>query len=138
MSESSLLVLLLAAGAVAIVLLVLVLLRKPERAREAALREEQRDGRGELRQQLEGLSGRTDQRLDLLREALAEDARKARTEGADLQQRFGEGLGLRLQELTQRNEQRLAEMRSTLEQKLQELQAEIGRASCRERVCQYV
>jgi DNA recombination protein RmuC len=123
MSETTLLVLLLAAAVVTIVLLALVLLHKPGRALEAALRDEQREGRGELRQQLEGLSARTDQRLDLLREALAEDARKARNEGADLQQRFGENLGLRLQELTQRNEQRLAEMRATLEQKLQELQA---------------
>lgn len=123
MNDSTLLALLLAAVAVAIVLLVLLLLRKPERVLEAALREEQRDGRGELRQQLDTLSARTDQRLDLLREALAEDARKARSEGADLQQRFEEALGQRLQELIQRNEQRLGEMRRTLEDKLRDLQA---------------
>lgn len=137
---SLLLVLLLVAVVAAIVLLVVLLLRKPERALEAALREEQRDGRGELRQQLDSLSAaqeqriegfgtrltefstRTDQRLDVLREALTEDSRKARTEGAELQQRFADALGLRLNELTQRNEQRIGEMRATLEQKLRELQ----------------
>jgi DNA recombination protein RmuC len=140
MSDTQLLLCLLVAVLAAIVLLVVLLLRKPERALEAALREEQRDGRGELRQQLDSLSAaqsqridgfgarltefstRTDQRLDVLREALTDDARKARTEGAELQQRFAETLGLRLTELTQRNEQRIGEMRATLEQKLRELQ----------------
>ncbi|WP_370564171.1 DNA recombination protein RmuC [Luteimonas salinilitoris] len=139
---------------------VVVLLRRPDAALESlrarleeALREEQREGRGELRQQLDSLSTaqaqridafgvqlqgvaartdqrldefstRTDQRLDLLREALTEDARKARAEGADLQQRFGDGLGQRLAELTQRNEQRIGEMRATLEQQLKALQAD--------------
>src|SRR3546814_11174347 len=65
----------------------------------------------------------TDQRLDVLREALTEDARKARSEGAEQQQRFAENLGQRLNELTQRNEQRIGEMRATLEQQLQKLQA---------------
>jgi DNA recombination protein RmuC len=144
MAESSLLLPLLAAVVIALVvaieLLALLLLRRPERRLEAALREEQRDGRGELRQQLDSLSAqqeqriegfglrlndftaRTDQRLDVLREVLTEDARKARSEGADLQQRFAEALGQRLNELTQRNEQRIGEMRATLEQKLRELQ----------------
>ena len=142
MSDTQLLLLLLAAVFAAIILLVVLLLRKPGRALEAALREEQRDGRGELRQQLDSLSSaqaqridgfgarltefstRTDQRLDVLREALTEDARKARSEGADLQQRFAETLGLRLAELTQRNEQRIGEMRATLESQLQKLQAD--------------
>jgi DNA recombination protein RmuC len=140
MSDTHLLLLLLLAVFAALVLLVVLLLRKPGRALEAALREEQRDGRGELRQQLDSLSAaqsqriegfgarltefstRTDQRLDVLREALTEDARKARSEGAELQQRFADALGLRLNELTQRNEQRIGEMRATLEQKLRELQ----------------
>ncbi|MDH5822677.1 DNA recombination protein RmuC [Luteimonas sp. RD2P54] len=120
---------------------------------ERALREELREGRVELRQQLDSLSAaqaqridafgaqlqggatrtdqrldelsnRTDQRLDLLREALIEDARKARQEAAELQQRFGDGLGQRLTELTQRNEQRIGEMRATLEQQLKALQAD--------------
>src|SRR5690606_7916994 len=69
-------------------------------------------------------STRTDQRLDVLREALTEDARKARTESADLQQRFAETLGQRLAELTQRNEQRIGEMRATLESQLKALQAD--------------
>jgi len=144
MAESALLLPLLAAVGIAVLvallLLALLLLRRPERMLETALREEQRDGRGELRQQLDSLSAqqeqriegfglrlndftaRTDQRLDVLREVLTEDARKARSEGAELQQRFAEALGQRLNELTQRNEQRIGEMRATLEQKLRELQ----------------
>ena len=193
----------------AVVLLAVLVLRRPGRELERALREEQREGRGELRQQLDGLaalqeqrneafgrrledlSTRTDQRLDVLREALTDDARKARGEHAELQhrfelalgqrlhglreqmdafgqqqearihafgqqqaelivridagmtalrqslagelararsetgeqqQRFAEGLGARLAELTQRNEQRIGEMRATLEQQLRSLQ----------------
>lgn len=139
---SALLIVLLVAVAIAIVLLALLLMRKPERALERALRDEQREGRGELRQQLDSLSAaqeqriegfgarltemsvRTDKRLDDLRAALTEDARKARSEGADQQQRLGESLGQRLNELTQRNELRIGEMRATLEQKLRELQSD--------------
>ena len=146
---SLLLLLLLVAVAIAIGLLALLLRRRPEalleahRARlEQALRDEQREGRSELRQSLDGLSAlqaqridgfgqrlgdfseRTDQRLDLLRETLTEDARKARSEGAELQQRFADALGQRLSELTQRNEQRIGEMRATLETQLQKLQAD--------------
>lgn len=143
MPETSvLLIVLLVAVAIAIVLLAVLLTRKPERALERALRDEQRDGRGELRQQLDSLSAaqeqriegfgarltemsvRTDKRLDDLRAALTEDARKARSEGADQQQRLGESLGQRLNELTQRNELRIGEMRATLEQKLRELQSD--------------
>ena len=100
MSESLLLVLLLAAVLVAIVLLVLLLLRRPDASLQQALREEQREGRGELREQLDSFAtqqelringfanrlneaaGRTDQHLEDLREALTEDARKARQETA--------------------------------------------------------
>lgn len=143
MPANDLLLLLLLLGVLAaIVLLIVLLLRRPERVLEAALREEQRSGRSELREQLDSLSAaqeqriegfgarltdlstRTDQRLDVLREALTEDARKARTEGAELQQRFADVLGQRLNELTQRNEQRIGEMRATLEQKLRELQTD--------------
>ncbi|HEU4773289.1 MAG TPA: DNA recombination protein RmuC [Lysobacter sp.] len=150
MPESSLiLIVLLVAVLVAIVLLVMLLLRKPDALLEAhragleqALRDEQRDGRSELRQQLdsivnqqdarmEGFGGklteltvRTDQRLDLLRDALLEDARKARSESAELQQRSSDAVGQRLTELTQRNELRIGEMRATLEQKLRELQTD--------------
>ena len=139
---SFLLVLLLVAVLVAIVLLVVLLVRKPDGRLELSLREEQREGRGELRQQLDSLSAaqaqriesfgarltdfstRTDERLDVLRAALTEDARKARSEGADLQQRFAETLGLRIGELAQRNEQRIGEMRATLESQLKSLQAD--------------
>ncbi|WP_242111672.1 DNA recombination protein RmuC [Luteimonas aquatica] len=143
MSTTDLLLILLVLAALAtIALLLVLLLRRPGRALESALREEQREGRGELRQQLDSLSlaqeqriegfglrlndlaTRTDQRLDVLREALTEDARKARGEGAQQQQRLAESLGQRLNELTQRNEQRIGEMRATLEQKLRELQTD--------------
>ena len=143
MPETSLLLtLLLAAVAVTIVLLVVLLIRKPEASVERSLREEQREGRGELRQQLDSLSAaqgqrieafgarltdfstRTDKRLDVLRAALTEDARKARAESAELHQRSADALGLRLGELTQRNEQRIGELRATLESQLQKLQAD--------------
>ncbi len=137
-TTSLLLFIILIAALVAIALLVVLVLRKPDAAFEAqrlrledALRDEQRSGRVELRQQLDGLSLHQEQRidgfgarLDALRAALGEAARKARAEGAELQQRFGESLGQRLNELIQRNEQRIGEMRTTLEQKLRELQAD--------------
>lgn len=146
-APDTLLVLLLVAVAIAIVLLVLLLLRRPddalERLRmriEEALREEQRAGRGELRQQLDSLganqgqridafgrslgdlTARTDARLDELRVALNDDAHKARLELATRQSQFADTLGAQLRELTDRNEQRLGELRATLEQKLGELQ----------------
>jgi DNA recombination protein RmuC len=148
MSSILLLVLILVVVAIGLVLLVLLLLRRPDagldqlRARiEDALREEQRSGRGELREQLDSLSlaqgqriesfgrslgdltARTDQRLDELRVALGDDAHKARLELATRQQQFADTLGAQLRELTERNEQRLGELRTTLEQKLRELQA---------------
>ena len=146
MDSQTLLVLLLILVAIAVVLLAVLVLRRPE-ARigdllERALRDEQREGRGELREQLEGLSRaqevridgfarsladlstRTDQRLDVLRDTLSEDARKGRLESAESQQRFADALGQRLNELTQRNEQRIGEMRATLEGRLKELQAD--------------
>ncbi len=103
--------------AVFVLQLALLLRRSSTGGLEQALRAEQREGRGELREQLEGLarqqdarletfarnltelSTRTDQRLDLLREALGEDARKAREEGGLAQQRTGELLTARLTEL---------------------------------------
>ncbi len=142
-----LLILLLVAVAAVLVLLVVLLLRKPDAALdrlrgrvEEALRDEQRAGRGELRQQLDSLelaqaqriegfgrsladlTLRTDARLDELRAALNDDAQKARTELAGGQKQFADGLGAQLRELTDRNEQRLTELRVTLEQKLRELQ----------------
>lgn len=108
-------IILIVLGCAVLVLQLVALLRRSDSsALEQALREEQRDGRGELREQLEGLarqqearlenfarnlaelSTRTDQRLDQLREALGEDARKAREEAAGAQQRTGELLNQRL------------------------------------------
>ena len=142
METNTLLLVLLVLAVAIVVLLVVLLLRRPEQRIESALREEQRSGRGELREQLDSLSRqqetriegfgrnladlstRTDQRLDLLREALGEDARKGRLETSESQQRFAEMLGQRLAELTQRNEQRITELRVTLETRLRELQAD--------------
>ncbi len=142
MDTNSLLMILAGLIVAAIALLIALLLRRPEQRMELALREEQRSGRGELREQLDSLSRqqetriegfgrnltelstRTDQRLDLLREALGEDARKGRQEGAEQQQRFSDTLSQRLNELTQRNELRIGEMRNTLEIRLKEMQAD--------------
>lgn len=142
MDTHSLLMILSGLVMAAIALLVALLLRRPEQRMELALREEQRSGRGELREQLDSLSRqqetriegfgrnltelstRTDQRLDLLREALGEDARKGRQEGAEQQQRFSDTLSQRLNELTQRNELRIGEMRATLESRLKDMQAD--------------
>lgn len=132
------------AGLVAAVvaLLVALLLRRPDNRLEQSVRDDLRDGRSELREQLDSLgrqqetriegfgrnladlSTRTDQRLDILREALNEDARKGRLETGESQQRFSDMLGQRLTELTQRNELRIGELRSTLESRLKELQAD--------------
>jgi DNA recombination protein RmuC len=146
---SVLLILLLLAVAIAIVLLVVLLLRKPDAAMarlreplEQALRNEQRDGRSELRAQLDSmakaqeqrietfglrlndLTERTDQRLDVLRASLSDDAHKGRQDAAIRQQQFADGLAAQLRELTQRNELRIGEMRTTLETRLKELQAD--------------
>ncbi len=128
--------------AVLVLQLVSLLRRSGHGDLEQSLREEARVGRSELREQLEGLgrqqdarlesfaraltdlSTRTDQRLDLLRDALGEDARKAREEAAVTQQRSAESLGQRLQDMTQRNELRIGEMRATLEQQLKNLQSD--------------
>lgn len=142
MDYQTLLILLLALVGVAIVLLAVLLLRRPEALLERALREEQREGRGELREQLDSLSRlqetridgfgrnladltlRTDQRLDELRAALTDDAHKSRSEQAMRQQQFADMLAAQLRELTQRNELRIGEMRATLEQQLKALQAD--------------
>ena len=152
-STTLLLVVLLIAVLVAIGLLLAVLLRRPEERIGNLLRDEQRAGRGELRGQLEGfalqqgqridgfggqlqaVAARTDQRLDdftlrtdarldELRTALTEDARKARAESAEQQQRHADAQGQTLQELTARNEQRIGELRATLETQLKSLQAD--------------
>ncbi len=132
------LLLILAVAIIGMALSLLLLRRRPDTllerhrvALEQALRDEQRTGRTELRQQLDSLSLQQEQRiggfgerLDLLRETLNEDARKARVEGSELQQRAADTIGQRLVELTQRNATSLGEMRVTLEQKLRELQVD--------------
>lgn len=127
---------------VAVLLLLALLLRRADTGLERALREEQREGRGELRQQLDSLSQlqetriegfgrrlddltvRTDQRLDALRDALTEDAHKSRTELAVRQQQFADTLAVQLRDMGQRNTQAVTEMRATLEARLKELQAD--------------
>ena len=127
-SITLLLVLLLVAVLAAIVLLVVLLLRKPDNAAGdrlgLLLRDEQRAGRGELREQLADSIQRTDARLDELRAALNDDAHKARLELATGQQQFADNLGTQLRELTTRNKQRIGEMRTTLESQLKSLQAD--------------
>jgi DNA recombination protein RmuC len=124
-----LLTLLLVAAIVVIVLLVVLLLRKPDGRLELVLREEQRSGRGELREQLHGLSLQQEQRiegfggrLDSLREALNDDARKARAEQTEALRSFAAALDNRVGELTRNNAERLGELRATLENRLRELQ----------------
>lgn len=73
-------------------------------------------------QQLAELIARNDTHLAALRQTLAEDARKGRQEAGESQQRFAESLNLRLGELTTRNEQRIGELRSTLDAQLKALQ----------------
>ena len=142
MDTNSLLMLLAGLVLAAIALLIALLLRRPEQRMELALREEQRSGRSELREQLDSLSKqqetriegfgskltelstRIDQRLDVLRDTLTEDSRKGRLDAGESQQRFSDTLSQRLNELTQRNEQRIGEMRTTLESRLKELQAD--------------
>jgi len=99
-----------------LILQVIVLLRRNPPAfdqtqLERALREEQRAGRGELREQLAAL-----------RVTSLEEARCARQESAEQQQRFADTQSAHLSELTARNEQRMGEMRTTLEQQLHRLQ----------------
>jgi DNA recombination protein RmuC len=138
MTQTLLVSLALLALAVVIGLLLALLRRRPDAlfdghrlALEQALRAEQREGRGELRQQLDSLSLQQEQRidgfgsrLDLLRETLNEDARKARAEQGLALRDFATALDQRIAELTRNNEARLGEMRVTLEARLRELQAD--------------
>jgi len=134
----ALLVALFAAVMIVIALLVRLLHRRPDAAMEAqrlaieqTVRTEQREGRGELRQQLDSLSLQQQQRIDgfgarleQLRETLNEDARKARSEHTLALRDFSSALDQRIGELTRNNETRLGEMRATLEARLRDLQAD--------------
>ncbi|HVJ61538.1 MAG TPA: DNA recombination protein RmuC, partial [Tahibacter sp.] len=73
-------------------------------------------------QRLDQLTQRTDLRLETLRQALLDDARKARDEGTQSQLAFRTLLESRLAQLGENSQQRLAEVRATLEAKLKELQ----------------
>ena len=73
-------------------------------------------------EQLGALARLLEQQQQATREALLDDTRRARQEGAEGQQRFAEALGQRLAELTARNEQGITQMRATLEQQLRALQ----------------
>lgn len=148
-NETILLWVMFAAVSVVLVCMVLLLLRKPDAALaelraqlEAALRDEQRGGRSELRESLESLgrgqglhhasldqkinelTDRTDKRLDEFRASIAEDAHKSRASALEQQRLFVESQGQKLAELTQRSEQRLGEIRSTLESQLKAMQAD--------------
>ena len=128
-TQTLLLIGILLAALAAVGLLIVLLLRRPERALdpdqlERALREEQREGRGELRGQLADSIQRTDARLDELRTALTDDAHKSRSELGLRQQQFEENLSARLRELGERNTQTLGELRATLETQLKSLQAD--------------
>ncbi|GAB1406634.1 DNA recombination protein RmuC [Thermomonas brevis] len=109
MEQNTLMLVLLGAVLVSVVLLlVLVLvLRKPDAALAAmrqrledALRAEQRDGRGELRQA-----------LDALASSLTRDAQSARSEAGDLQLRHNAALAHQINELIDRTDKRLDEFR---------------------------
>lgn len=107
MSNESLLLILLLLVALAIVLLVVLLLRRPDAGLallreklEEALRNEQRDGRGELRETLDALAA-----------SLTRDAQAARSESGQLQQRHNAELNQRIHELTERTDRRLDEFR---------------------------
>lgn len=109
---------------------------------EQALRDEQREARGELDRRLDGLGRAQGQRIDgfalrldqfgerhdtamrALQQHLADNARRDREEGALTLKRFGDVLQQSLSELRERNEARLAEMRATLDTQLKALQAD--------------
>jgi DNA recombination protein RmuC len=128
-TQTLLLIGILLAALAAVGLLIVLLLRRPQPVLdpdqlERALREEQREGRGELRGQLADSIQRTDARLDELRTALTDDAHKSRSELGLRQQQFEENLSARLRELGERNTQTLGELRATLETQLKSLQAD--------------
>ena len=148
---SIVLIVLLLAVAVAIALLLVLLRRKPDAALgalrerlETALRDEQRSGRGELRDMLEALTQAQTQRIDQfgarladfnthtgqhlqsLRDALTDDARQARGEASELQQRSNTALTQRVNELTERTDRRLDEFRIAIAEDARKARAEAG------------
>jgi DNA recombination protein RmuC len=73
-------------------------------------------------QRIQQSGQRNDQRLEALRQALQDDARRSREESAQSLTRFGDLLRQGLQEQGEHSQQRLAEVRGTLETRLKELQ----------------
>ena len=148
-----LLIVLLALVALAVVLLVALLLRKPDAALahmrerlEDALREEQRDGRGELREtleaqarsqsaQMESFASRLaefdrqhGERFSSFRDALSEETRQARGEAGDLQLRHNTALTQRINELTERTDRRLDEFRIAIQDDARRMRGESSEA----------
>lgn len=104
----------------ALALLVMLVLRRPEQALtqlreklEDALRAEQRDGRGELRQALDALAA-----------SLTRDAQSARGEAGELQLRHNTALTQRIDELTERTDRRLDEFRLAIAEEAQRARRE--------------
>jgi DNA recombination protein RmuC len=89
---------------------------------ERTLREEQRAGRGELAQSFHQFRGQLQTQLDTLTTQLLDDARKSRVDGQVTMQRFGTNLQTTLERLGSDNQQRIAEVRSTLDRQLKILQ----------------
>jgi DNA recombination protein RmuC len=88
---------------------------------DASLREQQREHRLELRQQLDGIAVQQQQRIDAfglvletLREKLAEDARANRSEITRQQQVSSDVIGQRIDGMAERNEQRMLALRESL------------------------
>ncbi len=147
--SSLLLIVLLVAAATAIALLVALLLRKPDAALmrlrdqlEDALREEQRSGRGELRDTLESLARAQSTQMEAFanrlvefdrqhverfggfRDALSAETRQARGEAGELQLRHNTELTQRINELTERTDKRLDEFRIALQEDARRSRAE--------------
>ncbi|MEI2417719.1 DNA recombination protein RmuC [Orrella sp. JC864] len=97
---------------------------KIERALRSELAESQRGLRGEFAESVRGLRLELARSHEELRTLLARDAAAARAEQAQGQAGFAAQLGRQVQGLIEINERRLADMRQTVEQRLQSLQAD--------------
>lgn len=98
------------------------LLRDVVQTQFAQLAEQQHRRIEDFGQRIAQSGQRNDQRLEALRLALQADARLGREEGAQSLARFGDLLRLGLQEQGEHSQQRLADVRATLETRLKELQ----------------
>lgn len=154
--SSVLLLILVVAVALAIVLLLVLLLRRPDAALaqmrerlEASLRDEQRDGRSELReligameqaqatrieqfaQRLAEFDAHTGEQIGRLRETLGAEARQARSESGELQARHNKALGDRVDALTTRTDARLDEFRIAIGEDARKMRSEGAEAQQR-------